>query len=98
MKPGKLTWMILFLVCLMVVAPLLLVGDAEFGGADGEAEMLIMEMAPDYEPWFSPVFEPVSVEIESLLFSMQAAIGAGILGYGIAYLKYGKKEAVKHDH
>ena len=55
--------------------------DAEFAGADGLADEAISEINPDYEPWFSPIFEPKSGEIESLLFALQAAIGAGIIGF-----------------
>ena len=45
------------------------------------AEELITETHPDYEPWFSPIFEPASGEIESLLFALQAALGAGVIGF-----------------
>ena len=56
-------------------------GEAEFGGADGEAEVLITEIQPDYEPWFNSIWEPPSGEIESLLFALQAALGAGLVGF-----------------
>ncbi|MFQ9918367.1 MAG: energy-coupling factor ABC transporter substrate-binding protein [Flavonifractor plautii] len=36
---------------------------------------------PDYEPWFEPILEPASGEVESLLFALQAAIGAGVVGF-----------------
>lgn len=52
-----------------------------FTGADGEAEELIKKIVPDYKPWFEPFFEPASGEIESLLFALQAALGAGFIGY-----------------
>ena len=35
----------------------------------------------DYEPWFEPILEPASGEVESLLFALQAAIGAGVVGF-----------------
>jgi len=56
-------------------------GDAEFGGADGQAEALITEIQPDYQPWFNSIWEPPSGEIESLLFALQAALGAGLVGF-----------------
>lgn len=62
-------------------------GGSEFGGADGEAEGVITEIAPDTEPWFSPIWEPPSGEIESLLFSVQVAIGAVFIGYFIGKYK-----------
>jgi cobalt/nickel transport protein len=74
------------LVALIVVVPLLLpLAEAEFGGADGQAEGVIAEIAPGYEPWFSSIWEPPSGEIESLLFALQAALGAGVLAYYIGF-------------
>ncbi|MBC7085883.1 MAG: energy-coupling factor ABC transporter substrate-binding protein [Methanomethylovorans sp.] len=63
--------------------------NAEFGGADGEAENVIAAINPDYEPWDPglPTFEPPSGEIESLLFALQAAIGALVIGYFFGYYK-----------
>jgi cobalt/nickel transport protein len=77
-------------VIILIVSPLLFLKDAEFGGADGQAEEVISEINPNYEPWFSPLIEPASGEIESLLFSLQAAIGAGFIGYFFGFVK-GKK-------
>jgi cobalt/nickel transport protein len=72
-------------VILLAIIPLFLNPTSEFGGADGEAEPLIAEMAPDYEPWFSPIWEPPGGETESLLFVLQATIGAIIIGYFFGY-------------
>lgn len=74
--------MILAVVALAIL-PLVLHhgGDAEFSGADGQAEELITEIQPDYEPWFTAIWEPPSGEIESLLFALQAALGAGLVGF-----------------
>ena len=52
-----------------------------FGGADGQAEEMITQIAPDYKAWAEPLIEPASGEIESMLFALQAAIGAGFIGY-----------------
>lgn len=56
-------------------------GDEIFGGADDQAKGVIGELQPGYEPWFQPLWEPPSGEIGSLLFALQAALGAGFLGY-----------------
>lgn len=56
-------------------------GPAAFGGADERAQQAIGQIAPDYQPWFSPLLEPASSEIASLLFALQAALGAGVIGY-----------------
>jgi len=52
-----------------------------FAGADDKAKNLISEIRPDYEPWFEPLIEPASGEIASMLFALQAALGAGFIGY-----------------
>lgn len=74
-------------VVLLTALPLWLVPKADgpdgklFGGADGQAQQAIGEIAPDYRPWFAPILEPASSEIASLLFALQAALGAGVIGY-----------------
>ena len=52
-----------------------------FTGSDDKAKNLIGEIAPDYAPWFAPLLKPASGEIASLLFAVQAALGAGFIGY-----------------
>ena len=47
---------------------------------------MILQTHPDYEPWFQPILEPASGEIESLLFALQAAAGAGVLGFALGRL------------
>lgn len=84
-------WMLWMAIALLTVLPLWLAssplvepgaGDTwMFLGADERAQEAIVEFAPDYRPWFSPVFEPASSEIASLLFALQAAIGAGVIGF-----------------
>jgi|NGEPerStandDraft_9_1074522.scaffolds.fasta_scaffold182399_1 cobalt/nickel transport protein len=61
-----------------------------WSGSDSAAVSKIGEIN-DYKPWFSPLWTPPSSEIETLLFSLQAAIGAGIIGYIIG-LYAGRKE------
>lgn len=61
-------------------------------GADGLAEEAIGELRPGYEPWFKTLWEPPSGEVESLLFALQAALGAGFIGYYLGYGK-GKRDA-----
>lgn len=52
-----------------------------FSGADSRAQQAIGIIAPNYKPWFAPLFEPPRGEIASLLFALQAAIGAGVIGF-----------------
>ncbi|SHE37080.1 cobalt/nickel transport protein [Thermoanaerobacter uzonensis DSM 18761] len=80
------------LVILLVVFPLVTIKNAEFAGADDRATEAIAQVDKNYKPWFKPIWEPPSGEIESLLFALQAAIGAGFLGYYIGVAK-GRKNA-----
>ncbi len=90
-KNVKITMVLLLLIIAIAVTPLLLIKDSEFGGADGEAEGVIATINPDYEPWFGSIIEPPGGETESLLFCLQAGIGAGIFGFGFGYLVARKK-------
>lgn len=74
----------ILLVVLIFAGAIFINKDAEFGGADDAGEAAIMEISPDYEPWFSPIWEP-KPETESMLFALQAGIGAGVVGYFIGY-------------
>lgn len=82
---------LLLLVVFITIIPFFVAKNGEFGGSDNQAEEAITQIDENYEPWFSPLFEPASGEIESLLFALQAAIGAGVIGFGLGYLKDKKK-------
>jgi cobalt/nickel transport protein len=85
---------ILILICIVIAVLGLIFGAGkEFSGADSQAEEAILEFNADYEPWFSSIWEPPSGEIESLIFSLQAAIGAGFIGYYI-----GRKKNVQNNN
>ena len=64
---------------------------SEFGGADGAAEEAISSIDPDYEPWAESLIELPGGETESLLFCLQTAIGAVVIGFGFGYLVARKK-------
>lgn len=90
---------LLVIVAALIFIPLLMQRDAEFGGADGQAEIAITEIKPDYEPWFQSIWEPPSGEVESLFFSLQAAVGSGIVCYYLGFLRgrrKGEEERLKH--
>lgn len=74
-------------------------GDGErFGGTDAAATEMIEESDPGYRPWFQPFFAPSGGEVESGLFAMQAAVGAGVFGYAIGTMrgrKRGREEAAQ---
>ncbi|MFA5711933.1 energy-coupling factor ABC transporter substrate-binding protein [Mycolicibacterium sp.] len=70
--------------------------EAEFGGADGQAEEVITEIHEDYEPWFSPLVGELPGEVESGLFALQAGLGGIVLGGAIGWYagrQRGRREA-----
>ncbi|KAA1026578.1 energy-coupling factor ABC transporter substrate-binding protein [Pseudonocardia sp. EV170527-09] len=83
--------LVVAVVALFAVPVLFVPG--EYAGSDGQAGEAIE--ATGYQPWFSPVWEPPSGEIESGIFAMQAAAGAGVLGYciGVARTRSREKSA-----
>lgn len=90
-KNTKVVIFVLLLAVVIAVVPLLLIHDSEFGGADGAAEDMITEINPDYVAWASPLMEPPGGETESLLFCLQAGLGASVFGFGFGYLVARKK-------
>lgn len=83
---------VLLAICaLIAIFPLMTIQDSEFGGADGAAEEVVAEIAPDYEPWAESPIAPPGGETESLLFCLQAGLGAAVIGYCFGYLRARKK-------
>lgn len=83
----KKNLLIITVIVILAVFPLFFQKGAEFGGADGEAQEAITQINSSYKPWFNNIWTPPSKEIESLLFALQAAIGAGFIGYFIGYTR-----------
>lgn len=78
---------IMLVICVVLsLAALMMNKGSEFGGADGAAEDVIIDIAPDTKPWIESVIELPGSETESLLFALQAALGAGAIGFGFGYL------------
>lgn len=51
MKLWKKNLLLILAVLVIATVPLILLPNAEFGGADGQAEEAITEIDPDYQPW-----------------------------------------------
>jgi cobalt/nickel transport protein len=67
----------------IIAAPLVIPGlGGEFKGSDDIGSDAITA-SPGFHRWVHPIWEPPSDEVESLLFALQAAIGAGVIGYVI---------------
>ncbi|HZK53254.1 MAG TPA: energy-coupling factor ABC transporter substrate-binding protein [Desulfosporosinus sp.] len=96
MKPIAKNGLLLIVVAVLAFAPLFMTRDAQFAGADDQAQQAIGTLNPNYKPWFKPFWEPPSAEVESFLFALQAALGSGFVFYYLGYSK-GKHSAAKKD-
>lgn len=78
-------WLLIVLAVVILALPMSLgIGkDAEepYAGTDSSAETLVEEEHQGYEAWFEPLIGELPGEVESGLFALQAALGAGLLGY-----------------
>ncbi|MEM1483765.1 energy-coupling factor ABC transporter substrate-binding protein [Oscillospiraceae bacterium PP1C4] len=94
-KSNKSTIIMVIIALAVVVGmcmyPLMTIKDSEFGGADGAAGDLILEIDKDFEPWAEPLFPLPGGETESMMFSLQAALGSGIFCFCAGYLFAAKK-------
>ena len=60
----------------------------EWCGADDQTEDVISDLTDGtYIPWFQSIYQPLSCEVESLLFALQAAVGSLIIGYFLGYYR-----------
>lgn len=99
MKKKTLVGILLALVVVLMVMPLLLQPEAEFGGSDDAGSQMVEQIqGGEYEPWFTPILErllggEIPGELESLLFCVQTGIGVGVLAFSFGYLVARKKYA-----
>lgn len=83
----KRNWLLFALAVLLAVIPLVMHPDSEFGGSDDQVQEVVLAGRPDFQPWFTALWQPPSSEVESLLFAVQAALGAGFIGYFTGYYR-----------
>jgi cobalt/nickel transport protein len=81
--------LVLAVVVLFALPVLLDGGTSGFGGTDAAVTEELR--ADGYTPWFDSWFSPAG-EVESGLFALQAALGAGVLGYVLGLLR-GRRQA-----
>ena len=89
----KKTLILLAMVIALVILPFFINHGGEYGGSDDQAEGVITAVDPGYEPWFHPLYEPASGEIESLLFTLQGSLGAAVIFYILGYYKGRQRHA-----
>lgn len=82
---------LLAIVVILFAIPFVIGG--EFNGADVSGGNALEQMG--VTPWFKPIFEPPSGEVETGFFAMQAAIGAFIVAYILGYWAGGNKARKK---
>ncbi|WP_130805348.1 energy-coupling factor ABC transporter substrate-binding protein [Senegalia massiliensis] len=90
MKKTYKNILLLFIVVILIAVPILVIKDSEFAGSDSLAEEAIPK---SYTPWFNPLWEPPGGETETLIFTLQGAIGTGIIAYFLGYMKGKTKNA-----
>jgi cobalt/nickel transport protein len=83
--------LLLIAVVLLIALPLIFV-PGKFGGSDDAASEAIEASQPGYQPWFKSLWTPPGDEVESLLFAVQAAFGAGVIGYVLGRIHGAAKE------
>jgi cobalt/nickel transport protein len=78
------TWYILgFAIIIGICASAFIISPSgTFGGSDDQGPEKILQIDPNYVVWFHSLWTPPP-ETESLLFAVQAAIGASIIGFFI---------------
>lgn len=79
-------WLLVIGVVLLAVAPVIFVR-GEFIGSDQQGTEAIEKIRPGYKPWFQSVIVLPSAEVERLMFSMQAVLGAGVVGFVIGHYR-----------
>jgi len=96
LKMWKRNLLIICIVLILLVVPFVLISNSTFSGTDVKANETIAEINPSFKPWLKPLFKPLSQEMETFLFALQAAIGAGVLGFCFGRLSV-KKIKVKSN-
>jgi cobalt/nickel transport protein len=88
------TWYIIgFAVVIGICASAFIIAPSgTFGGSDDQGPEKILQIDPNYVVWFHSLWTPPP-ETESLLFAVQAAIGASIIFWFVGN-EHGKKTAL----
>lgn len=85
-------FLLIAVIALIAVLPMLFnfgdpAAEEPFAGTDAAAEAVVAESNPDYEAWFEPLVGELPGEVESGLFALQAALGAGVVGFTLGHYR-----------
>lgn len=83
----KRNLVLIAIVLFITGLPLFLYHPSEFDGTDGQAQEAVQSIEPEYKQWIDFVWKPSSGEMESFLFAVQAALGAGVVGYFLGFAR-----------
>jgi ABC-type cobalt transport system, periplasmic component len=92
MKKNKVFIIILIIFITAVALIPMFLSRFDLIGSDDAAKNAVTSVDPGYKPWAKPVLELTNEKTETLLFCLQAGIGAGTLGLGFGYLVLRKKK------
>lgn len=94
MRDRRLTNVLLVVLAAAIFVLALVMGtkSGDFGGTDSAATDTIEKSDPGYKPWFTPLWTQPGGEVESGLFAMQAALGAGFLGFVLGTFRERRKK------
>lgn len=81
MKKKSRTKLLIILPVLLILAiqAYLFSAFGNFTGTDDLSVDVIHDIAPNYTPWFSSLWEPQGDKSEMILFGFQAALGLSVL-------------------
>ena len=102
-KRDRALMVALLLLCVvLIVAPVVALRGAEFGGSDDAGSEKVAEITGEaYEPWATPIFEQMlggelPGELESLLFCVQTGIGVGVIAFFLGrFVERKKQESIR---
>lgn len=75
----------------VIVTPLIFLKTDGFEGADAIAQKHIEDTHGQSEKLSISILPPMSAELQTLFFVIQAALGAFVLGFGFGRISAGKK-------
>jgi cobalt/nickel transport protein len=84
----KKKYMYILIICAVLaifIVPFVINSGAEFSGTDGQGPDAIPSSG--YTPWIEPLGYVPDATGELIIFSLQVAIGAVIIGYFVGYLR-----------